>query len=480
MSDAPVFVVVGNVNQGKSSIVATLAEDPSIPIASQPGTTQKSGEYVFGSGDRTLFRLIDTPGFQEARAALAWMRERSFSAMDHPDVVRSFVEEHTKESAFGQASTRRFQDEVRLLRPILDGASVLYVVDASAPPQPSNEAEMEILRWTGRPGMALINQTRERDHADAWRPYLEQFFNVVRRFDAQGAGFDERMGLLRGFREVREDWQTSLDEAIALMERERRHRRDRAASVIAELVARALSHIERRRLDDGAAIDDVRSEVENAYLTALRDAEANARAEVEAIYRHRRVDREEPELALHDADLFSDTSWRAFGLTRSQLAQYGAAWGAAIGAAIDLMVGGLSFFLGAAIGAATGGITGFLGGTRVARTWGDKSKLARALFPGETGRYLAMGPATSPRFAWMLVDRALVHHAAIRDRAHARRDALEVPEVETERQGLATSLEGGLRSGIDRELQRILKRALKGRPTDEPEARLKDLLKEAM
>ena len=472
MSDAPVFVVVGNVNQGKSSIVATLSEDPTIPIAARPGTTQRSGAYAFGTEDRILFRLIDTPGFQEARAALAWMSERSFSAMDHPEVVASFIRDH-------QAGPR-FQDEVRLLQPILDGASVLYVVDASGPPQPSNEAEMEILRWTGRPGMALINQTGQRDHSEAWRPYLEQFFNVVRRFDAQGADFEDRMALLRGFREVREDWTEALDEAIGVMGRERRHRRDRAASVVAEFVVRALSHVERRRLGDDDDPAALRAELEQSYLERLRCAEAEARADIEKVYRHRRVTREASELALHEADLFSDASWRAFGLTRTQLAQYGAAWGGAIGAAVDMMVGGLSFFIGAAVGAATGGLTGFLGGTKVARTWGSKSKLARSVFPGETGRYLAMGPATSPRFAWMLLDRALVHHASVCDRAHARRDALTIPDLDAEPEGVAATLEGGLRSAIDRELQRVLKLSLRGRSAAEPERRLRDLLTEAM
>lgn len=472
MSEVPVFVVVGNVNQGKSSIVATLSEDPTVPIAANPGTTVKSGEYAFSHSDRVLFRLVDTPGFQEARATLQWMRERSFSAIDHPDVVRRFVEEHRDET--------RFQDEVRLLEPILEGASVLYVVDASAPPQPSNEAEMEILRWTGRPGMALINHTRDRDHADAWRPYLEQFFNVVRTFDAQDAGFDERMGLLQGFREVREDWRDALDEAIDVMQREWRHRRERVAAVVSELLVRALTHVERRRLTDENATDQDRAELEAGYLKALREVEESARTEVEGIYRHRRVRREESELALHEADLFSETSWRAFGLTRAQLAQYGAAWGAAIGAAVDMMVGGFSFFVGAAIGAATGGIAGFLGGTKVARSWGDKSKLARTLFPGETGRYLAMGPATSPRFSWMLLDRALVHHAAVKGRAHARRDVLEVPATDDTKQGVVSGLDGGLRGELDRQLQRVLKSALKGRDADDAEARLRDLLKEVV
>ena len=44
-----------------------------------------------------------------------------------------------------------------LLTPILEGAGILYVVDAGAPYRENYEAEMEILRWTGRPSMAVIN-----------------------------------------------------------------------------------------------------------------------------------------------------------------------------------------------------------------------------------------------------------------------------------------------------------------------------------
>ncbi len=469
MSDGPAFVVVGNVNQGKSSIVATLAENPEVPISADPGTTARSGEYAFAAGDRVLFRVIDTPGFQEARAALKWMRSRSVSAVDHPDVVRSFVEEHRGEA--------RFRDEVRLLEPILDGASVLYVVDASGPPQPSNEAEMEILRWTGRAGMALINQTRERDCAEAWRPYLEQFFNVVRTFDAQGAGFDDRVRLLESFRDLREDWRRDLDAAVGFMREEREAFRDRSAAVIAELMARVLGHVERRRLD-GAATDADRQALERAYLEGLRDHEESARTEVEGIYRHRQVRRSEQALGMHETDLFSEESWRAFGLTRRQLSQYGAAWGAAIGGAIDAMTGGLSFLTGAAVGAATGGVAGFFGGTRVARSWGESSRLARAFFPGDTGRFLAMGPATSPRFAWMVLDRALVHHAAIRDRAHARSDVLTCGQDGSPKQGVVSVADGGLRASMDRELRRLIKDVMKGREPDAAERALRGLLRE--
>ena len=76
-SHVPVFVVVGNVNQGKSSIVAALVENETVPIDSYPGTTVQSGTYVFRSGERELFHIVDTPGFQEPRRVLAWLQERA-------------------------------------------------------------------------------------------------------------------------------------------------------------------------------------------------------------------------------------------------------------------------------------------------------------------------------------------------------------------------------------------------------------------
>ena len=58
---APEFVVVGNVNRGKSSVVAALIEDGAVPIASYPGTTRHTARYSFQIGGQDLFTMIDTP-----------------------------------------------------------------------------------------------------------------------------------------------------------------------------------------------------------------------------------------------------------------------------------------------------------------------------------------------------------------------------------------------------------------------------------
>jgi hypothetical protein len=461
----PVFVVVGNVNQGKSSIVAALTEDANVPINAMPGTTVVAAEYAFRVGDDVAFRVIDTPGFQRARHALAWLTARARTVADRPRAVAEFVRTFQ--------GSGEFVDEVRLLAPLVAGGSHIYVVDASARHEPSSEAEMEILRWTGQPGMAVLNRTRERDFSAEWRPILAQFFHVVREFDAHAAIFQDRLDLLRAFREVKDEWRGPMDRAIEAMQREWYRRGEVAVAAIRDLLAAALAHVEKRVLKPGAEIDGVRPEVEAAYADFLRGLERDARAAVETAYGHPRLDRDEATIALLDADLLSEESWQAFGLTKRQLAKAGMLWGAAAGVAVDFALAGLSGFTGALIGAGAGATLGWLGATQLPRAW---SKLARALFPGASGRFLAVGPVTNPQFAWTLLDRALVHLRAVRGRSHARRDALA---LRGEKAGIVAALPGDVRRDVDDALRAVLKGAVRGNVPEDARAQLADALRAA-
>ena len=134
----PAFAVVGRVNKGKSSVVSTLIEDDSVRVDREPGTTRVCTRFPFRADDgRVLCHVVDTPGFEEAPRALTWLREREGTAADRPALVAKFVETF-KDSG-------EFADECALLEPILGGAAILYVVDASLPYRPNYEAEMEIL-----------------------------------------------------------------------------------------------------------------------------------------------------------------------------------------------------------------------------------------------------------------------------------------------------------------------------------------------
>src|SRR5690625_4855535 len=180
----PVLVVVGRVNRGKSSLLSTLAEDDSVIVSSRPGTTREIHRFPLSVDGETLFQMIDTPGFEDAPRALRFLQEREGSAANLREVVEEFVDHFE--------GSEEFVQECRLLRPILDGGAILYVVDGSHPYRRNYEAEMEILRRTGQPRIALINRTGSRDHIDEWRTALGQFFSIVRVFNAHRAGFRER------------------------------------------------------------------------------------------------------------------------------------------------------------------------------------------------------------------------------------------------------------------------------------------------
>jgi hypothetical protein len=476
----PTFVVVGHVNKGKSSVVATLTEDGTIPIDWVPGTTREAGWSTFELDGEPVFRLVDTPGFQEAAAALAWMRSRAHGAAERRAAVTAFVEAHR--------DGERFRDEVALLEPLLAEAGILYVVDAARPYRDAHEAEMEILRWTGRPGIALLNRIGEDDHGDEWREVLQQYFSVVRDFDAHAARFRDRMGLLRAFAEVREDWRAPLEHAAAAMEADRAARDADAAAAIGEMLVAAMAHVEWRGLAAGADVDALDAEMASAYRRHLRELEERARARVERIYRHHDVAREEgaaPDPL--DEDLFHEDSWRLFGLTRTQLLVRAAAWGGAAGGAVDLAVGGLSLGAGVLLGAASGAALAWFGGTKVAaaathaRNQVERLPGGRLLTEGlpGAGHVRSYGPVANPRFAWVLADRALTHWGTVRERAHARQDAL-APEAEGKAGFAATLPEERLRT-LDRLFRAVSRAARAGDPPPEDVApRLRDALVAAL
>lgn len=420
----PRFAVVGRVNKGKSSVVSTLAEDDAIRIDPAPGTTREVREFPVRVDGRTCFVLLDTPGFEDAPRALAWLRAREVSAAERPARVAELVRAHE--------GTDEFAEERRLLAPVLAGASILYVVDGTRPFRPNYEAEMEILRWTGQPGMALVNRIGPGDHGAEWHRALGQYFRIVRDLDAFSATFEERLALLRAFRELRPDWREGIDAALDALAGERRRRREAAALELADLLADAVSHAEELTVDGRAELEARRAELERRFHDALRAREGAARRRVEALYRHRAARFEEDPLAAPawERDLFAEETWRLLGLGPVELVAAGALAGAGTGGAIDVAAGGASFMAGTLVGGALGAGTALWGvGRRMARVrpaGGVPGLLAEAWRLGAGARRFRVGPHAGPNFPWILLDRALLHFRSVATRTHARRGAIAV------------------------------------------------------
>lgn len=436
----PTFAIVGHPNKGKSSIVATLAEDESVAISPDPGTTRQARSFRMRVDDQVLYELIDTPGFQRPRAILEWLRQHERGAEARPQVVREFVDAH--------ANAERFHNEVELLKPILGGAGVLYVVDGAHPYGPEYEPEMEVLRWTGQPRMALINLIGPGDHVEAWRRALNQYFSIVRVFDAQRADFSKRLELLRAFRELGEGddrWSEALDRAVSILESDRRDRRRRAAAEIVEMLSDVLSWRELAPAPEHIDQAQLEQELSERLMARVRKREQSARRVVQDLYHHSRLETNEAAVDLLSQDVFSERSFVVFGLSTTQLAMTGAATGALAGGALDVAVGGASLLMGAGVGALIGGMGAIFGANRLAKV--------QVLGAPMGGMQLQVGPISNANFPWVMLGRALLHHRLVAERNHARREALVVDASSTAH--LSESIATDARNRMARAFKRI-------------------------
>jgi len=408
----PKFTVIGRVNKGKSSIVSTLSEDDSVVIDERPGSTKFCLEFPFRVDGKTLMILIDTPGFQHATRALAWLRRKETSVSNRRDVIEKFVQKFEKK--------KDFIDECRLLKPILAGSGILYVVDGAKPFRKNYEAEMEILRWTGQPRMALINKIGEGDFSDEWRPALDQYFSVVRDFNANQVRFLDRIRLLEAFRELHEPWREMITVSINLLKSDWQRRQREAAKIIAKLIIDELTYEQEITLDKKENPEDHKIKIQNQFHDYLRNRERKARRSVESLYKHRKVQTVENELSqpVFEQDLFAKTTWNILGLSPKQIIGLGAVAGATVGGFVDAGVGGASFMTGTLIGGSIGAASAFYFSARRFVSIDSIIDMWRG------NKIIKIGPHKNPNFPWILLDRALLHYKNIHDFAHSRREKI--------------------------------------------------------
>lgn len=254
------FAVVGRSNKGKSSIVATIVENDEILIAPTPRTTRISQEFGLKVGERILFSIIDTPGFEEAPAALEWLKRETVAAHQRRQRVQAFYDTFQ--------GSNRFTFECELLKPILEGAAILYVVDASHPYRPNFEAEFEILQWTGQPSLALLNQTGDGRYVRDWQAALGQYFRKTLIFNAHTARFEERIRILEELRFLSDDTRPVLDEAMELLKSQHQSRLRAASYILAEFMATAIHYRKKVAVDDDGSVSE---QEKNRYLQEYYD-----------------------------------------------------------------------------------------------------------------------------------------------------------------------------------------------------------------
>jgi len=404
----PKFAVVGHPNKGKSSIVSSLAMDDSVQISDTPGTTTKKRSFPLTVDGKVIYELFDTPGFQRARRVLAWLEQHDVRADKKYEVVQAFINEHKEDP--------KFNDEIELLEPIMAGSGIIYVVDASKPYGEEYEAEMEILRWTGQPSMALINHIDEDDYTDEWKRALGHYFKLVRTYNPMNISLKQHISILESMAQLKEEWTEPVKTSIRFFQCYYEEMVEKSAETIAQTVYTAVSKIERQIFSAEEASDKEKEALEERYKDRLRKMEVTAQKKIEKIWNHDHIETEQDQLMFEGMDLFSEASASVFGLTRTELLVTGATSGAITGAGIDLMFAGQTLFLGGALGAIAGGVGAYFA----------FNELSSVKVLGQTlgSKYLEIGPMENRNFPYILLGRLVYHTEQITKRSHAKRDAL--------------------------------------------------------
>ena len=400
----PEFAVVGHPNEGKSSVVSTLAEDDSVRISVTPGETVLCQQFPVIIDGREIIRFIDTPGFQNPRKILHQLR----SFRDSTDnIIGAFRDENV--------SNPEFREDCELLLPITQGAGIIYVVDGSRPVRSVDKAEMEILRLTGLPRMAILNsKDATTDFFEQWKDEFRKCFNVFRVFNAHTANYAQRLELLESLKNIDQDWQATLDFVIAAFRKDWAQRNLASAGIITEMLQECLSYEILRDITDSGDEQGVKTDMREDYEKNISKIESRAHHKIRSLFKHNIFNYElSPRSILHE-DLFSESTWKFLGLSRNQQIAAAGISGAGIAAALDAATIGTSFGIFAALGGIAGATWAALGGKGLART--------RLLGIPLGGREIQIGPVKNIQFLYVLLDRSLIYYTHISNWAHGRRD----------------------------------------------------------
>ncbi len=401
----PEFAVVGHPNEGKSSVLSTLAEDDSVRISPMPGETRECQTFPVTIDGREIIRFTDTPGFQNPRKTLQWMQEYTG---DDATLIHDFIAAHKENPDF--------HDDCRLLQPLLRGAGVIFVVDGSRPLRNMDKAEMEILRLTGCPRMAIINcKEEETAWLTRWQTEFRKHFNSIRLFNSCQATYRERIELLESLKSIDQDLQPVLDRVVTAFRRDWQERDNQVVDLLLAFLEEALVYSKSISLQVGTDEAALKQKLHEEYEQFLRSLEGKCQGQMRALYKHNIFNLSLPPQSILKEDLFSEKTWDFLGLSSSQLVMAGALSGAAVGAGVDVAAAGLSFgifsTLGGIVGAATTALKGkeFLSGTRLLGMRLDAQQLQ-------------VGPVKNIQLLFVLLDRQLLFYSHIINWAHGRRD----------------------------------------------------------
>jgi hypothetical protein len=460
-STIPEFAIIGHPNEGKSSVLSTLAEDDTVRVSPTPGETAVCQAFPVRIDGREIIRFIDTPGFQNPRQTLAWLQ-----AYQGPEeeMLAGFIAAHEKDPAF--------HDDCELLRPVASGAGVIFVVDGSRPLRQVDRAEMEILRLSGAPRMAVINcKEEESGYLGKWQSEFRKHFNSTRVFNSCRATYRQRIELLESLKSIDQELEPVLRQVVEAFQEDWEVRSQRTAAILVDSLFDILGY--RRTVPCTPGEEERRrQELHADFHNFVVDRERQAQEAIRALFKHNIFNLELPPQSILAEDLFSRRTWEFLGLSDRQVILAGALGGAALGVGIDAATIGTSFGLFSAVG-------GLIGAGATALKGKELLSGVRLLGMKMGGDQLQVGPVNNIQLLYILLDRGLLFYTHVINWAHGRRDYGQMAcllDQSGQKGGLTSRWSRGERAVCDR-FFRAVRNGHEGE-VEEASVALQDLLRD--
>lgn len=417
----PAFVIAGQPNEGKTTVVATLTENETARIGPIPGTTRELSPYTVCVDGDPQFILYDTPGFENPGALLEWFRTHS---AHHENPAKAFltVADHRQEYPF----------DCEILKPIADKAAVIHVVDPGREPRSEDAFEAEIFRLCKVPRIGVMNRrSGGADHREKWIRLMASEMNTWREFNACQATFADRLELLQAFTIAVPEWDQQMKDVTLLLSEQWSERLSSTATEIVEtlrdLVTLEVTYPYEGHGTEEAAKKDISARVRKSVV----NLENGFRRKVREIFHHGK-DHWTPGKALK-VDVFDQKTWQLFGFSKKAVVGASVIAGMGAGTLVDIATGGGTVGIGALVGGVIGGVSALLSADKAVKITLPGIRVGPFRFSGKNigGVSIKAGIERKSKLPSVLLDRMFCYAVAAACWAHGQRHETAVSNDES-------------------------------------------------
>jgi len=416
----PKFIVAGQPNEGKTTVVATLTEDSKAEISHIPGTTRERKKYTITIDGEDRLYVFDTPGFENPGELLEWFRE---NAKKHDNPAQAFLNV--------QSHLTQYPYDCEILKPIAEGGAIIHVINPAREVMEEDHWEAEIFQLCRCTRIGLLNsRNNQKQYLKDWERLLAEKANTYLEFDAKEAVFADRIKLLEAIAMVLPNRNSGLEEVVSFVSADWHKRIAKTAGRIVENMRQAVQHrISFPYTEDSK--EKVKAEANKAIPEYVRKLEKDFRNDVRKRFRHLNDHWEyDPNL---DLDIMHEDTWQIFGFSKWQIVFACAMAGAGTGTLIDIATGGGTVGIGALIGAVTAGAAAYMYADRAVEIQFPKIELPEVnLGPLGTfktkmgggplgGRSLVARIERKSKLPSILLDRMTSYSVAVARWAHGKR-----------------------------------------------------------